>query len=104
MQPTDLPPLSLTGDERRKAPNWLLQTFLLRCMSLHHRNLNGGRVAIRYRAARRHSPIPVRPRNAGCDSGPLIVGAREGDASGAGIRLATGACGVGGARRVVARA
>jgi hypothetical protein len=29
------------------------------------------------RAARRHSPIPVRPRNAGCDSGPLIVGAGE---------------------------
>ena len=55
-------------------------------------------------AARRHSPIPVRPLNAGCDSGPLIVGAGEGDASGAGIRLPTGASGVGGAKRVVARA
>ena len=55
-------------------------------------------------AARRHSPIPVRPLNAGCDSGPLIVGAGEGDASGAGIRLPTDACGVGGAKRVVARA
>jgi hypothetical protein len=56
------------------------------------------------RAARRHSPIPVRPPNAGCDSGPLIVGAGEGDASGAGIRLPIGACGLGGAKRVVARA
>jgi hypothetical protein len=54
--------------------------------------------------ARRHSPIPVRPLNAGCESGPLIVGAGEGDASGAGIRLPTGACGLGGAKRVVARA
>jgi hypothetical protein len=51
-----------------------------------------------------HCPIPVRPRNAGCDNGPLMVGAPEGDASGAGILLANGACGVGGAKRVVTRA
>ena len=33
--------------------------------------------------------------------GPLIVGAAEGDASGAGIGFAAGACGGGGANRVV---
>src|SRR5262249_44045284 len=53
------------------------------------------------RPARRHCPIPVRPRNAGCDSGPLMVGACAGAESGAGIRFSNGACGVGGAKRVV---
>jgi hypothetical protein len=47
-----------------------------------------------------HSPIPVRPRNAGCDTGPLMVGAGVGDASGAGIRFSGGTCGLGGAKRV----
>src|SRR6516162_2060831 len=49
----------------------------------------------------RHCPIPVRPRNAGCDNGPLMVGACAGAESGAGIRFSNGACGVGGAKRVV---
>jgi len=34
-----------------------------------------------------HCPIPLRPRNAGCDIGPLIVGACAGAASGAGMRF-----------------
>jgi hypothetical protein len=38
------------------------------------------------RPARRHCPIPVRPRNAGCDNGPLMVGACAGAESGAGLR------------------
>jgi hypothetical protein len=36
----------------------------------------------------RHWPIPLRPRNVGCDIGPLMTGADDGAASGAGIRLA----------------
>jgi hypothetical protein len=51
--------------------------------------------------ARRHWPIPVNPRNAGCDIGPLMVGAAEGAESGAGIRLCTaGPCGALGKRAV----
>jgi len=43
-----------------------------------------------------YSPIPVIPRNAGWDIGPLMTGACEGDASGAGIRLSNaGICGAG---------
>src|ERR1700687_6134136 len=34
-----------------------------------------------------YCPIPVRPRKAGCDNGPLMMGASAGAASGAGIRL-----------------
>jgi hypothetical protein len=51
--------------------------------------------------ARRHCPIPVKPRNAGCDIGPLMVGAAAGPASGAGIRFSTaGDCGAVGKRAV----
>src|SRR5262249_18902612 len=59
------------------------------------------RSAASARPARRHCPIPVRPRNAGCDNGPLMVGACAGAESGAGIRFSNGACGGGGAKRVV---
>jgi hypothetical protein len=52
--------------------------------------------------ARSHCPIPFKPRSAGCEIGPLIVGAGEGDPCGAGIGFARGACGVAGAKRVVA--
>jgi hypothetical protein len=38
--------------------------------------------------ARRHCPIPVMPRKAGCEIGPLMTGACAGGESGAGIRLA----------------
>jgi hypothetical protein len=56
-------------------------------------------------AAGGQNVVPLKRRKQlGCESGPLIVGAGEGDASGAGIRLPTGASGVGGAKRVVARA
>src|ERR1700687_782646 len=34
-----------------------------------------------------YCPIPVRPRKAGCDNGPLMMGASAGAASGAGIRF-----------------
>src|SRR5262249_28158122 len=53
------------------------------------------------RPAWRHCPIPVRPRNAGCDNGPLMAGACAGAESGAGIRFSNGACGVGDPKRVV---
>ena len=42
-----------------------------------------------------YSPIPVMPRNAGCDIGPLMTGACAGAASGAGIRFSNGICGAG---------
>jgi hypothetical protein len=46
--------------------------------------------------ARRHCPIPFKPRKAGCEIGPLMTGARAGAASGAGIRFAkSGARGTG---------
>jgi hypothetical protein len=42
------------------------------------------------------------PRSAGCDNGPLMMGAPAGDESGAGIRLSkAGICGAAGPRRVV---
>ena len=37
--------------------------------------------------ARRHCPIPVMPLNAGCDIGPLMMGACAGSDRGAGIRF-----------------
>ena len=47
-----------------------------------------------------YSPIPVIPRNAGWDIGPLIVGACEGDASGAGLRFSKAViCGAGFVRK-----
>jgi hypothetical protein len=46
-----------------------------------------------------YSPIPVMPRNAGCDIGPLMTGACAGAASGAGIRFSNGICGTGGTAR-----
>ena len=39
---------------------------------------------------RRYCPIPVKPRNVGCDIGPLTTGACAGAESGAGMRFSKG--------------
>jgi hypothetical protein len=52
----------------------------------------------------RHCPIPFRPQNAGCDIGPVVVGACAGAESGAGIRFqGQGSAGPPASRRFVSR-